>query len=76
MSALRAVCEDHGVALPAAALQFPLAHPAVASVIPGARSPEEVADNLALFAQPLPAALWADLKGAELLHSDAPTPRA
>jgi D-threo-aldose 1-dehydrogenase len=68
------VCRRHGVALASTALQFPLHHPAVASVIPGARSPAEIAANLAAFETPVPAALWAELKAAGLLRADAPTP--
>jgi D-threo-aldose 1-dehydrogenase len=67
-------CERHRVPLRAAALQFVLAHPAVVSVIPGARSVAEVEDNLALVEHPIPAALWADLKQDGLLAAGAPTP--
>lgn len=71
---IEAVCRRHDVPLAAAALQFPLAHPAVASVIPGGRSAHEVKANLALFAQPIPAELWRELKDEGLLRRDAPTP--
>src|SRR6185312_4524724 len=71
--AIEAACARHGVPLAAAALQFPLSHPAVASVIPGARSPAEVEENLRLLARPIPSALWAELKTAGLLRADAPT---
>lgn len=71
---LRAVCDRHGVALKAAALQFVLAHPAVATVIPGAASSEEAEENARLIAQDLPVALWAELKREGLLPADAPTP--
>lgn len=71
---LRAVCDAHNVKLPAAALQFPLAHPAVCAVIPGPRSAAEFAANLKLLAMPIPAALWADLRQQQLLHPEAPTP--
>jgi D-threo-aldose 1-dehydrogenase len=60
--------------LAAAALQFPLAHPAVASLIPGPRSVDEFATNLKLLRYPIPAALWRDLRDAKLLHPRAPTP--
>ncbi len=73
-AALGAVCARHGVALPAAALQFPLAHPAVAAVIPGPRSAAEAVENLALMRQPIPADLWAELKAEGLLDPRAPTP--
>ena len=71
---IESVCRRHAVPLAAAALQFPLAHPAVCSVIPGARSADEVRANLALLRVPIPAALWADLREAGLLHPNAPTP--
>jgi D-threo-aldose 1-dehydrogenase len=71
---LERVCASHGVPLAAAALQFPLAHPAVACVIPGARSVAEVEQNVALLARPLPPALWGDLKAEGLVRADAPTP--
>jgi D-threo-aldose 1-dehydrogenase len=74
VSRIEAICRGHGVALASAALQFPLHHPAVASVIPGARSAAEVAANLATFEAPVPAALWAELKESGLLRADAPTP--
>ena len=69
-----AVCERHRVPLRAAALQFILAHPAIASVIPGARSVSEVEENVALVEHPIPAALWADLKQDGLIADAAPTP--
>ena len=71
-----AVCARHSVDLRAAALQFVLAHPAIVSVIPGARSIAEVEGNVALVERPIPAALWADLKDAGLLDPAAPTPRS
>ena len=71
---IRRVCDRHQVPLAAAALQFPLAHPAVAAIIPGPRSVPEFEANLRLLRYPIPAALWADLRDAKLLHPDAPTP--
>ncbi|HLT02838.1 MAG TPA: aldo/keto reductase [Geminicoccaceae bacterium] len=71
---IEAVCARHGVRLPTAALQFPLGHPAVATVIPGTRSPEEVAQNVEIFAPDVPADFWAELKHEGLLRADAPTP--
>lgn len=69
-----AICERHGVPLPAAALQFPLHHPSVASVIPGAFHPDHIAVNLAHVRRDIPAKLWSDLKREGLLRNDAPTP--
>lgn len=71
---MEAVCRRHGVPLPAAALQFPLGHPSVASVIPGALAPAHVARNVAAFRHDIPADLWAELKHEGLLRADAPTP--
>lgn len=73
-NAIRAVCDRHLVPLPAAALQFPLAHPAVAAIIPGPRSVVEFRQNLELLQHPIPAELWQDLRDAGLLHPAAPVP--
>lgn len=74
--ALAAACREAGVRLPAAALQFPLAHPAVVSVLAGMRSVEEVTTDAALISATLPAALWTALRSAGLLGPDVPTPVA
>jgi D-threo-aldose 1-dehydrogenase len=71
---MEAVCARHKTPLAAAALQFPLGHPIVASVIPGAISRAQVAQNLAAFSHPIPADLWAELKHEKLLRVDAPVP--
>lgn len=72
---LEAVCARHHVALPAAALQFPLGHASVVSVIPGARSVEELQQNLDYMRQKIPSVLWDDLKAEGLIEAAAPTPR-
>ena len=72
-AAIEAVCARHGVKLAQAALQFPLGHPAVVSVVPGGQTPDQVRQNLALLNAPIPAALWRDLKVAGLMSLDAPT---
>jgi len=72
--AILRVCERHGVPLGAAALQFPLAHPAVVSVIPGPNHPDQVRANLAWIAQAIPDAFWKDLRAAGLIHANAPVP--
>jgi D-threo-aldose 1-dehydrogenase len=69
---LESVCARHGVRLAAAALQFPLLHPAVASVVVGHESPHEVERNLQLLRDPIPPALWSDMKSEGLLPHDAP----
>ena len=66
------VCLSHGVPLPAAALQMPIAHPLVASVIPGPRSPAEVHDILEWWKLDIPTSLWSDLKSEGLMHPEAP----
>jgi D-threo-aldose 1-dehydrogenase len=71
---IKAVCDRYGVPLAAAALQFPLAHPAVASVIPGPSSREQVQTDLRAVCYPIPADLWRDLQAEGLVRSDAPTP--
>jgi D-threo-aldose 1-dehydrogenase len=71
---IAAVCARHGVALATAALQFPLAHPAVTGLVVGARSPAEVKANIAALDATIPADLWAELPAEGLLHAAAPTP--
>jgi len=71
---IKAICDRYGVPLAAAALQFPLAHPAVASVIPGPASPAQVQSNVQAVRHPIPADLWRDLKAAGLVRENAPTP--
>jgi D-threo-aldose 1-dehydrogenase len=71
---IEAVCRRRDVPLPAAALQFPLGHPAIAAIIPGAAAPAEVERNLAHFRTAIPTDLWAELKSEGLLHLDAPVP--
>jgi D-threo-aldose 1-dehydrogenase len=65
---LSSACREHGTTLPAAAIQFPLRHPAVASVVVGMRSPEEVHLNIAAHAERVPDELWADLEHRGLLR--------
>ena len=69
---IETVCDSHGVPLAAAALQFPLAHPLVASVIPGLDSPKRVNQTVALYRHKIPASLWQDLRRENLLRPDAP----
>ncbi|HET6346205.1 MAG TPA: aldo/keto reductase, partial [Myxococcota bacterium] len=57
-------------------IQFPLAHPAVATVLTGVRSVAELEENERMFRFPVPAALWHDLKGEGLLPEGAPVPGA
>lgn len=73
---IEAICRDFGVPLPAAALQFPLAHPAVASVIPGMARVKHVGGTQRYFNAAIPPAFWAALRDAELVRPDAPLPSA
>ncbi|MEG0181944.1 MAG: aldo/keto reductase [Stenotrophomonas sp.] len=76
VDALRAVCAEFNVDIRAAALQFSLAHPAVAAVIPGASQPSRIAENLALVDAEIPAAFWQALRARGLVAVDAPLPQA
>jgi D-threo-aldose 1-dehydrogenase len=71
---LAAACGRHAVALKAAAVQFPLAHPAVVSVIAGVRSIGHLDDYDEFFREDIPAALWEDLRTEGLIHPEAPVP--
>ena len=66
---IEAVCARHGVPLRAAALQFPLSHPAITSVIPGARDPAEVRQNVQLMTTPIPPAFWAEVVETGLMEA-------
>jgi D-threo-aldose 1-dehydrogenase len=68
------VCRAHGVPLKAAALQFPLAHPAVISIIPGSRSEAELDENVRMLSFPIPPAFWSDMQDRNLLPIEAPVP--
>lgn len=72
--AIQEICERHGVPLPTAALRFPVAHPAVASVVFGPRTAGELDINVDQFTTAIPAAMWAELRSAGLLRADAPLP--
>jgi D-threo-aldose 1-dehydrogenase len=72
--ALRDACAAHGVPLRAAALQFALAHPVVASVLVGGRTADQVDDTLAMARLPVPVALWQDLVAQGLIPDGAPVP--
>jgi D-threo-aldose 1-dehydrogenase len=74
-NAIADVCERHGVTLPEAALAFPLLHPAVVSVVVGARDAAQVTSNVERYSTPVPAALWSDLRAASLLP-DSPSDHA
>ncbi|MGK5075401.1 aldo/keto reductase [Janthinobacterium sp. ZB1P44] len=71
---IKAIAARHGVSVKAAALQFSLANPAVAAVIPGASRPERLAEDLAALNSVIPAAFWHDMRAEQLVATDAPLP--
>jgi D-threo-aldose 1-dehydrogenase len=71
---IRAVCERHGVPLMAAAVQFPMGHPAVNAVVVGCRSKLQLEETLRMFEMDIPPELWRDLKADGLLGEGVPTP--
>jgi len=73
VAAIEKICSSHDVPLKAAALQFPLHHPCVASVIPGTRGAAELDENLRVLNTPIPVELWRELKSAGLIDAQAPT---
>jgi D-threo-aldose 1-dehydrogenase len=73
-SAIKAICRKHDVPIAAAALQFPLAHPRVCTVLVGPRAIDELETDLSLFDVEIPPQLWADLRRDGLLSDDVPTP--
>ena len=74
VAAIERICQAHSVPLAAAALRFPLAHPAIAGAVVGARTAREVNASQSLLAHPIPPALWTDLKSERLIAAGAPTP--
>lgn len=76
VSRIEAVCTRRNVSLKAAALQFPLYHNRVTSLLPGSRSRAEFDENTALFKAVIPTDFWDELKREGLLREDAPTPKA
>lgn len=71
---IETACADHDVDMRAAALQFPLAHPSVISVIPGASSAREVRKNCELLMEPIPSRFWDRLREGALIDSACPVP--
>ena len=69
---IAAICTRHGVPLQAAAVQFPLGHPAVKTVVLGWSVPEHVGQSLAWLDMAIPPALWEELKAERLIRHDAP----
>jgi D-threo-aldose 1-dehydrogenase len=73
---IESICEAHNVPLRAAALQFPLAHPQVLTVVAGMATPEQVIQTQQDLQRPLPPQLWRDLRADGLIAPDAPVPNA
>jgi len=71
---IQAICDRHGVPLHAAALQFPLGHSVVASVIPGANHPAQITANLEAMMQRIAPDFWVEMKSAGIIRADAPCP--
>ena len=74
--AIKAVCAEFGVEMPAAAVQFPFGHPAVQAVVVGMSKLKAVQQNMDWYRAPIPAELWTRLKDKGLLAAEAPTPTA
>jgi D-threo-aldose 1-dehydrogenase len=68
------VCDELGVSLPAAALQFPLAHPASVTVVSGARNAQQLTSNIEWFEQAIPDEFWSELQKRGLISEGAPVP--
>ncbi|MFE2984942.1 aldo/keto reductase [Streptomyces sp. NPDC059262] len=73
---IKELAAAHGVSIKAAALQFALAHPATAAVVPGATRPSRIAEDVAALKESVPAAFWTALRDEQLIAADAPTPTA
>lgn len=73
---IKELTERHGISIKAAALQFALAHPATAAVIPGATRPSRIAEDVAALGETIPAAFWTELSDAGLVSPQAPLPTA
>lgn len=74
IAAIKAIADRHGISMKAAGLQFALAHPAVAAVIPGASRPQRIAEDGAALRETIPAAFWAELRERNLVNPAAPLP--
>jgi D-threo-aldose 1-dehydrogenase len=72
---IEGLCTEHGISLRAAALHFPLAHPAVASLMVGAQSADEYAQTLSAFREQVPPAIWQSLREQKLIDASAPVPK-
>ncbi|MBF6024609.1 aldo/keto reductase [Lysobacter niastensis] len=71
---IKAIADRHGISMKAAGLQFALANPAVAAVIPGASKPSRIGEDRAALHEAIPADFWRELRSAGLVHPEAPLP--
>ncbi len=71
---IKVIATRHGISVKAAGLQFALAHPAVAAVIPGASKPERIAEDSAALSEVIPADFWREIREAGLVNPEAPLP--
>ena len=76
VAAIKAIADRHGISMKAAGLQFALANPAVAAVIPGASRPERIAEDRAALDEVVPAEFWRELRKIGLVNPAAPLPTA
>ena len=74
VASIKAIAERHGVSMKAAGLQFSLANPAVAAVIPGASRPSRIAEDRSALEEVIPLAFWRELRAAGLVNREAPLP--
>jgi D-threo-aldose 1-dehydrogenase len=74
VASIKAIADRHGVSMKAAGLQFSLANPAVAAVIPGASRPSRIAEDGAAMREVVPDAFWRELREADLVDPSAPLP--
>jgi D-threo-aldose 1-dehydrogenase len=74
VAAIKAIADRYGISMKAAGLQFSLANPAVAAVIPGASRPQRIAEDTAALNEAIPADFWRELREAVLVNPAAPLP--
>jgi D-threo-aldose 1-dehydrogenase len=71
---IKGIAQRHGISVKAAALQFSISNPAVATIIPGASKPERIAEDQAALNEVIPATFWHDMKEQKLVAENAPLP--
>lgn len=75
VASIEKICDNHSVSLAAAALQFPLAHPSVVSIVPGLGSQKRISETVRIFHEEIPTEFWRELKNGGLISQDAPVPQ-